>query len=355
MNILTEETLSILPEDLVVKARFMSKAYEYLYCIENILRIFIDEHQEKNKMQIPASVQKAINERKTEEAKHKWIALRGSSDLYYMDFKDLKSLIVNNYDLFKNDFPSEYWISAKIEDLARCRNLIAHNSFLDKHELDLIKANFNSIVRQLQLATGKTSDKKDAKPDPREFVRGLNKSKVFTKSEVEAGIEYALEFPPDLSVAPFKLKSFFHQVAICIQFCFDRASVELFPPFNMGKHSQEEGPVFLEDSVIFQIGQYDIDDDGIDEIFICLLDTNEKNFSFDSVQVLVYKYFPPAFGTHAFRRENWELIGNFSTGMIMKRPEVIITERSITIPRFHRGFYYEWTFVRGIFRETGSY
>lgn len=355
MNILTEETLSILPEDLVVKARHMSKAYEYLYCIENILRIFIDNHPEKSKIQIPVSVRKTINERKNEEAKHKWIALRGNSDLYYMDFKDLKGLIVSNYDVFKNDFPSEHWITAKIEDLARCRNLIAHNSFLDKHELDLIKANFNSIARQLQIAAGNTNETVDTTPDSREFVKGLKKPRVFTKKEMEEGIEYALEYPPDLGVAPFKLISFFQQVAICVQICFDGARVEFFPPFKVGKHSEEEGPVFLEDSVIFQIGQYDIDDDGIDEIFICLLDTNENNFSFDSVQVLVYKYFPPAFKTHAVRQENWELIGNFSTGMIMKRPEVIIEERSITIPRFHRGFYYEWTFVRGIFRETGSY
>lgn len=353
MNILTEETLSILPEDLVAKARHMSKAYEYLYCIENLLRVFIDKHPNRDQISIPPSVKKVIDDRKNDESKHRWMAVRGDSELFYIDFKDLSGIIISNWEIFKNNFPTQGWIVAKIDDLYRCRNLIAHNSYIDKHELDLIKANFNSIARQLQIASGNLPTSNEPVLDPREFVKGLKKSKVFTKKEMEEGMEFTLEYPPDLGVAPFKLVSFFQQIAICIQICFAGARVDFFPPFKVGKQSDDEGPVFLEDSVIFQIGQYDIDDDGIDEIFICLLDTDEKNFN-ESVQVLIFKYFPPAFKTHAFRHENWELIGNFTSGLIMQRPQIIIEERSITIPRFHRGFYYEWTFVKGTFRSTGN-
>lgn len=44
MNILEEGEIHGLPSDLVQKASHMSKIYEYLYCIENLLRLHIDAY-----------------------------------------------------------------------------------------------------------------------------------------------------------------------------------------------------------------------------------------------------------------------------------------------------------------------
>ena len=77
------------------------------------------------------------------------MSIRGGSDLFYLDFADIDDIIINNWELFKSYFPGQAWISSKITDLGNCRNLVAHNSNLGAHEKDVIRVNFNSIIRQL--------------------------------------------------------------------------------------------------------------------------------------------------------------------------------------------------------------
>lgn len=338
----------MLPMDLVDKARIMSKAYEYLYCIENVLRNFLDTHPEKNKFIIPTGVQKAISDRKNDESKNRWLALRGSNDLYYMDFKDLGGIINNNWDLFKSYFPSQYWIIAKIEDLTRCRNLIAHNSYIDVHELNLIKANFNSIIRQLQLSPD-ISPSDTSNTESEMFVKGLKYSKLYNKQQADEGIEYQINYPPDLEVAPALLRVFYNQVGLSFQVCYDNARVDVTPEFKIGYQDDYN----FKDNIRFQFGLYDIDEDGIDELFICLSDNDDS--AENGVQVSVIKYFPPAFKMHAYRPENWSLIGNFEVQMVLGEPIAYIEKNSITVHRNLRGFYYEWTYVRGNFVYTGNF
>jgi hypothetical protein len=94
-------------------------------------------------------VKKGIEVRKVAEAKNNWISIRGESDLFYLDFSDIGDLITNNWEIFKAYFPDQAWISSKINELGRCRNLVAHNSNLGSHEKDVIRVDFNSIIRQL--------------------------------------------------------------------------------------------------------------------------------------------------------------------------------------------------------------
>jgi hypothetical protein len=54
--------------------------------------------------------------------------------------------------LFKPYFPQQSWIATKIDELGNCRNLVAHNSYLGKHERDVIRVNFNSIIKQISSA-----------------------------------------------------------------------------------------------------------------------------------------------------------------------------------------------------------
>ena len=103
-------------------------------------------------LNLPGNVKKSILSRKEQEKKNRWISVRGDSILFYLDFKDLGALILNNWDLFKDDFPGQSWVSTKIEELGNCRNLVAHNSFIGSHERDVIRVNFNSIINQLSTA-----------------------------------------------------------------------------------------------------------------------------------------------------------------------------------------------------------
>jgi hypothetical protein len=348
MNILQEDTLSILQPDLVDKARIMSKAYEYLYCLENILRDFLDKHPNKDSFKIPLGVTKSITDRRNDELKNKWLPLRGNNDFYYIDFKDLGSIIGNNWELFKDHFPSQYWIIAKIEDLTRCRNLIAHNSYIDLHELNLIKANFNTIVRQLHRTP--IADYKEAtEQENKMFVKGLKHSALFTLKQAEEGLEYPINYPAEMEVAPSKLIAFFNQVGLDFRVCYENVQVALNPDFKIGFENEYN----FKDHVMFQFGLHDIDDDGIDELFICLgdNDTGAEN----GVQVCVFKYYPPALKAHAYRSENWEQIESFEVQMILGDPTAYVEKNSITVPRNLRGFYYERTFVKGQFITTGNF
>jgi len=145
-----------LPTDILDKGKEMADAYLYLYAVENYLRLFIERVAESRygvsyfgSLKIPANVKNGIAVRKDAESKNRWISVRGGSELFYLDFKELTDIILNNWELFKPYFPDQSWIASKIAELGNCRNLVAHNSFLGDHERNVIRVNFNSIIRQL--------------------------------------------------------------------------------------------------------------------------------------------------------------------------------------------------------------
>ncbi len=134
----------------------MAEVYLFLYVVENYLRLFIEKVlTEKfgiayyNYVVVPKSISNGIVVRKEQEKKNLWIGVRGNSDLFYIDFKDLGVLIQNNWDIFKIYFPDQAWISSKIDEMGNCRNLVAHNSVIGEHERDVIRINFRSIAKQL--------------------------------------------------------------------------------------------------------------------------------------------------------------------------------------------------------------
>ncbi|MBI5680943.1 MAG: hypothetical protein HZC47_08625 [Methanobacterium sp.] len=146
----------ILPPEMKKKGREMAELYLYLYYVENSLRLFI-ENIAKNEfgdnyfdqLSGNTSINKNVDGRKQKENKNKWLGVRGDSDLFYLDFGDLNKIIVNNWDVFKQYFPDQSWITTKIKEMEDCRHLVAHNSFVDDHGRTVIKTNYISILKQL--------------------------------------------------------------------------------------------------------------------------------------------------------------------------------------------------------------
>lgn len=145
------------PNDIMEKGTEMGESYIYLYFVENFIRLFIDKtFTDKfgadyiQKIMINEKLKNAIIVRKSDEEKNKWLSIRGKVDLFYLDFKDLGQIIRSNWGHFSSFFPDQAWISTKIEELADCRNLVAHNSYIGSHERDVIRVNFNSIIRQIE-------------------------------------------------------------------------------------------------------------------------------------------------------------------------------------------------------------
>lgn len=145
----------LLPEDIRVKGYQMAEAYTYLYSVENSLRLFIEKVAKEKygdsyfeSLNITRSLQRTIEERMQNGANQKWLSVRGT-ELFYLDFKDLGAIINNNWDIFKDYFPSQDFILPKLNDMAECRNKIAHNSYINDLERNLMKTYYNVIIRQI--------------------------------------------------------------------------------------------------------------------------------------------------------------------------------------------------------------
>lgn len=149
-------SLDVLSPELIEKGKDMANVYLYLYCVENSLRLFIKKiGQDKfgknylTSLTLRADTRRKITLRKEGESKNKWLRIRGDSDIFYMDFEELGSVIQNNWEIFKDYFPSQAWIMQKIEELVVCRNLVAHNSYVGPDERALISSYYNSILKQI--------------------------------------------------------------------------------------------------------------------------------------------------------------------------------------------------------------
>lgn len=145
----------VLPEDIRIKGYQMAEAYTYLYSVENSLRLFIEKVAKAkygenyfSQLAIPRALQNTISSRQSNDASNKWLSVRGT-ELFYLDFKDLGAVINNNWDIFKAYFPSQDFILPKLNDMAECRNKIAHNSYVDDLERNLMKTYYNVILRQI--------------------------------------------------------------------------------------------------------------------------------------------------------------------------------------------------------------
>ena len=148
--------LDILSDDVKQKGKETSELYVTLYCIENSSRNFIDTVLSNalgdnyfSLISVPNDIAKGIATRKKEESQNKWLPLRGDKDIYYLDFIDLAKLIQNNWEYFKAYFPSQGWISTKIEELYKVRCLIAHNSYAGDDEKDMVALYYKQIVKQI--------------------------------------------------------------------------------------------------------------------------------------------------------------------------------------------------------------
>lgn len=351
MNLLTEEHLSYLPKDLIEKAKTMSKAYEYIYCIENLIRLHLINRLGNDFIQ-SEKVSRGINLRKQDELSHKWIPVRGQSDIYYTDFKELEGIIDQNWEKLHADFPDRFWIISKISDLARLRNMIAHNSSLEKSDFEIIRAYFNVISRQLNLPKNYQEQVTD---DCNEegFVKGLQHSKIYSYTEICNGIIHALVYPLDLNVTPEFIKTEFEQIAPTFLVSFKDSGKYLYPELQTYEVEYLEEKPEIHDRLKVQIGQFDIDSDGIDEIFICLQSFDISDETTNNLVINVFKYYPPALQIHANREENWKHFEPFATGSIFGEPIAELTENSIYISRNFKHYYDKWTFFNGDFIHDG--
>jgi len=135
--------------------QIIGTCHKWIYLTENLLRLFIEQIFIKEKSSIlnplyNSATDTKIKSRKVEEKKKLYIPIRGGHDIFYMDFIDLNGIIVNHWNIFKNYFDSQDWITQKIKELYEIRNRVAHNSmYLIDDTLELVKAYCKAIIKQV--------------------------------------------------------------------------------------------------------------------------------------------------------------------------------------------------------------
>jgi hypothetical protein len=152
----TTAEIPFIPKKLKTECIKMAESYQLFYFLENSIRYFIlsefkSEYPSKkwwNKA-VPRRIREEVQSRKTRERKNRWHVQRGSHNIFYTNFGDLKDIIINNWKIFKDFFPDQNWIISRFRDLELSRNIIAHNNPLPKKEIDRIEIYFWDWIKQV--------------------------------------------------------------------------------------------------------------------------------------------------------------------------------------------------------------
>ncbi len=89
---------------------------------------------------------KKVGDRKAQEAKKPWHGKRGTQEIYYSDFGDLRDIITSNWKEFEPIFLKQPWITQRLDELEPPRNIVAHNNPLSKNEENRVDLYFNDWI-----------------------------------------------------------------------------------------------------------------------------------------------------------------------------------------------------------------
>jgi hypothetical protein len=123
---------SVLEQEVIV----MSNAYSMLYQLENSLRIFVEK---KLRDSFGNSWwERGVSQREIREGAERKKAVEPESNLSlinYTEFDDLRRIITNNWEIFRDTFQTQTGIVSRLEELEPMRNKIAHSRLLSNEDL----------------------------------------------------------------------------------------------------------------------------------------------------------------------------------------------------------------------------
>ncbi|MBQ7797501.1 MAG: hypothetical protein IJ371_00070 [Clostridia bacterium] len=148
-----------LPNLLVENLKYNKSCYPLIYYTENFIRLYVSlkHNQEFGDYSLKEYLDKCSKAKKTyeinknDEEKYSWIKERGCLPAFYLDFIDLKNIILSNWESFKNDFPDQAFVSYNFDEFYKIRCKVAHNSYtIEYTEFDIISSNSYKITNQLK-------------------------------------------------------------------------------------------------------------------------------------------------------------------------------------------------------------
>lgn len=144
-----------IPEKIRSGSLQMQKYFRFLYVFENIVRDFVDstfseidgddwfEKRSTREMKVK------LENRKKNEENNQWHVGRNEHPLFYLDFSDLSLLITNHWDIFRDFLPDQAWVTSRIKESERTRNVIAHTNDLAAEEGVRLEMHLRDWIKQI--------------------------------------------------------------------------------------------------------------------------------------------------------------------------------------------------------------
>jgi len=134
------------PSALEQEVRVMSDGYSMLYELENSLRIFVER---KLRERFGNSWwERGVTQRDIRQRAKKKKLLEPESNLSlinYTEFGDLRRIITNNWEIFRDTLQTQTGIVGRLEELEPIRNKIAHSRLLSNDDLAKLQLFFKEI------------------------------------------------------------------------------------------------------------------------------------------------------------------------------------------------------------------
>ncbi len=151
--------LTNLPNTLIENLKYNKSCYPLIYYTENFIRLYVSikynqefgDYSLKEFLDKCSKAKKTLEINKSDEDKYSWIKERGCFPAFYLDFIDLKNIILSNWESFKSDFPDQAFVTYNFDEFYKIRCKVAHNSYtIEYTEFDIISRNSYKITNQLK-------------------------------------------------------------------------------------------------------------------------------------------------------------------------------------------------------------
>lgn len=153
----TKLSVELLDIDKVKKAERMAVVYIAIASFENTVRKFVEKKLLEEFGEnwwvscVPEKIRKSAEVRKQEEGKTRWQSSRGDSNINFVDFGDLVSIIQKdeNWTYFEPHLGTVEWARGISDVVEKSRNIIMHSCELGDKDIERVGMNIRDWIRQV--------------------------------------------------------------------------------------------------------------------------------------------------------------------------------------------------------------
>lgn len=145
----------LMDDELLALSKRMATVYCILNVFENSVRKFITKILQESFQEswwekgVSETIRTKAESRREEEEKTKWHSQRGDDNINYIEFGDLLSIMIKNYQLFEPHIQSIDWAKSILSPLEKSRNVVMHSGELGKEDIDRVGTLIRDWIKQV--------------------------------------------------------------------------------------------------------------------------------------------------------------------------------------------------------------